>query len=64
MIKLAGSTAARSKAKDVFVNYNPATGEAIGEVASGSADEVAQAVAQPRKRFQSGLTRQPRNVPG
>ena len=39
------------ESKDVFVNYNPATGEAIGEVASGGAEEVAQAVAAAREAF-------------
>ncbi len=29
------------ESKDTFINYNPATGEAIGEVASGGAEEVA-----------------------
>lgn len=39
------------ESKDVFVNYNPATGEAIGEVASGGAEEVAQAVAAAKEAF-------------
>jgi hypothetical protein len=39
------------ESKDVFINYNPATGEAIGEVASGGADEVAQAVAAAKEAF-------------
>ena len=39
------------ESKDVFVNYNPATGEAIGEVASGGAEEVAQAVAAAKAAF-------------
>jgi hypothetical protein len=29
------------ESRDTFINYNPATGEAIGEVASGGAEEVA-----------------------
>jgi 4-hydroxyphenylacetate degradation bifunctional isomerase/decarboxylase decarboxylase subunit len=29
------------ESKAVFINYNPATGEAIGEVASGGAEEIA-----------------------
>ena len=28
------------ESKDTFTNYNPATGEAIGEVASGGAEAV------------------------
>ncbi|MGG2007866.1 aldehyde dehydrogenase family protein [Pseudomonas aeruginosa] len=43
--------AARSKAKDVFENYNPATGELIGEVASGGAAEIDAAVAAAREAF-------------
>jgi 5-carboxymethyl-2-hydroxymuconic-semialdehyde dehydrogenase len=39
------------ESKDTFINYNPATGEAIGEVASGGAEEVAQAVAAAKEAF-------------
>lgn len=39
------------ESKAVFINYNPATGEAIGEVASGGASEVAQAVAAAKEAF-------------
>ena len=39
------------ESKDTFINYNPATGEAIGEVASGGAEEVAQAVAAAKAAF-------------
>lgn len=34
-----------------FTNYNPATGEALGEVASGSAREIDQAVAAAKAAF-------------
>lgn len=36
---------------DTFTNYNPATGEALGEVASGGADEVNLAVAAAKEAF-------------
>src|SRR3546814_16175875 len=39
------------ESKETFTNYNPATGEAIGEVASGGAEEVAQAVAAAKEAF-------------
>ncbi|MCH7301694.1 5-carboxymethyl-2-hydroxymuconate semialdehyde dehydrogenase, partial [Pseudomonas capeferrum] len=39
------------ESKDTFVNYNPATGDAICEVASGGAEEVAQAVAAAKEAF-------------
>ncbi len=39
------------ESKDTFVNYNPATGDAICEVASGGAEEVAQAVASAKEAF-------------
>ncbi|MBC7210233.1 MAG: aldehyde dehydrogenase family protein, partial [Pseudomonas sp.] len=39
------------ESRDTFINYNPATGEAIGEVASGGAEEVAQAVAAAKEAF-------------
>ncbi|KJH80485.1 5-carboxymethyl-2-hydroxymuconate semialdehyde dehydrogenase [Pseudomonas sp. KSR10] len=39
------------ESKETFTNYNPATMEAIGEVASGGADEVNQAVAAAKEAF-------------
>lgn len=39
------------ESKETFTNYNPATMEAIGEVASGGAEEVAQAVAAAKEAF-------------
>lgn len=39
------------ESKETFTNYNPATMEAIGEVASGGADEVDQAVAAAKEAF-------------
>lgn len=39
------------ESKDVFENYNPATGELIGEVASGGAAEIDAAVAAAREAF-------------
>jgi len=39
------------ESKDTFINYNPATGDAICEVASGGAEEVAQAVAAAKEAF-------------
>ena len=39
------------ESREVFTNYNPATGEAIGEVASGGAEEIAQAVAAAKDAF-------------
>jgi 5-carboxymethyl-2-hydroxymuconic-semialdehyde dehydrogenase len=39
------------ESQDTFVNYNPATGEAIGEVASGTDKEVALAVAAAKDAF-------------
>lgn len=39
------------ESKDVFINYNPATGEAICEVASGGPAEVAAAVAAAKGAF-------------
>ena len=36
---------------DTFTNYNPATGEALGEVASGGADEINLAVAAAKEAF-------------
>ena len=43
------------ESKDTFINYNPATGEAIGEVASGGAEEVAQALRQCRGQPLGGI---------
>ncbi|KMN83418.1 betaine-aldehyde dehydrogenase [Chromobacterium sp. LK11] len=37
--------------RDSFVNYNPATGEALGEVAAGGAEEVNLAVAAAKAAF-------------
>ena len=48
------------ESKDVFVNYNPATGDAIGEVASGGAEEVAQAVAAAAEQL--GAEREGRRI--
>lgn len=42
------------ESKDVFENYNPATGELIGEVASGGAAEIDAAVAAAREAFRNG----------
>ncbi|MFC3533308.1 5-carboxymethyl-2-hydroxymuconate semialdehyde dehydrogenase [Vogesella facilis] len=39
------------ESRDTFTNYNPATGEAIGEVASGGADEINAAVAAAKAAF-------------
>ncbi|MGH8485878.1 MAG: aldehyde dehydrogenase family protein, partial [Pseudomonas sp.] len=39
------------ESQETFTNYNPATGEAIGEVASGGADEINLAVAAAREAF-------------
>ena len=39
------------ESRDTFTNYNPATGEAIGEVASGGADEINAAVAAAKTAF-------------
>ena len=39
------------ESRETFTNYNPATGEAIGEVASGTGEEVAQAVAAAKEAF-------------
>ncbi len=39
------------ESKDVFENYNPATGELIGEVASGGAAEIDAAVAAGPEAF-------------
>lgn len=37
--------------QDSFVNYNPATGEALGEVAAGGAEEINLAVAAAKAAF-------------
>ncbi|MFQ6572304.1 5-carboxymethyl-2-hydroxymuconate semialdehyde dehydrogenase [Pseudomonas sp. UM16] len=39
------------ESKDAFTNYNPATGQAIGEVASGGAEEINLAVAAAKEAF-------------
>ncbi|WP_293935253.1 5-carboxymethyl-2-hydroxymuconate semialdehyde dehydrogenase [Iodobacter sp.] len=39
------------ESKETFTNYNPATGDAIGEVASGGAEEVNAAVAAAKAAF-------------
>ncbi|WP_419710522.1 5-carboxymethyl-2-hydroxymuconate semialdehyde dehydrogenase [Pseudomonas sp. NFX224] len=39
------------ESNDTFTNYNPATGEALGEVASGGADEINLAVAAAKEAF-------------
>lgn len=50
------------ESKDVFENYNPATGELIGEVASGGAAEIDAAVAAARKPFRNGPIPRPRSA--
>lgn len=42
------------ESQDTFVNYNPATGEAIGEVASGGAGESPRRSQPPRMPFRNG----------
>ena len=49
--------------KDRFVTYNPATGEAIAEVAAGGQVEIDAAVAAAAEAFPSGPTRPPRSAP-
>ena len=49
--------------KDRFVTYNPATGEAIAEVAAGGQAEIDAAVAAAAEAFPSGPTRPPRSAP-
>ncbi|WP_017936890.1 5-carboxymethyl-2-hydroxymuconate semialdehyde dehydrogenase [Zestomonas thermotolerans] len=39
------------ESQETFTNYNPATGEAIGEVASGGEKEIAMAVAAAKEAF-------------
>lgn len=47
---------------ETFTNYNPATNQAIGEVASGGQREIDLAVAAAKKAFQSGPKHQQKNV--
>ncbi len=48
---------------ETFDNINPATGEVIGPVASGTEKEVNEAVAAAKAAFPAGPTPRPRNGP-
>ena len=47
------------ESKETFTNYNPATTEAIGEVASGGAEEINLAVAAAKEKILSGEIKVP-----
>lgn len=49
---------------DRFTTFNPATGEAIDEVAAGGLAEIDAAVAAAAEAFPSGPARPPGNAPG
>lgn len=48
--------------EETFTNYNPATNQAIGEVASGGQREIDLAVAAAKKHSHSGQKHQQKNV--
>ncbi|MDF5809912.1 hypothetical protein P4123_27440 [Pseudomonas aeruginosa] len=50
------------ESKDVFENYNPATGELIGEVASGGAAEIDAAGRRHREALRNGPIPRPRSA--